>query len=232
MTPHEVGIIEVFEKIFQFFERIDQLYSPYIKTSDVSKINQQQLSAKDYSQELSEILDLAEKTKRETGGYFDVWHNDKFDPSGIVKGWAIQKASALMAEEMTDFYIDAGGDIQTQGRNDKQLPWRIGIRNPFNRTENIAVVALENHAIATSGTAIRGQHIYNPRSDEPISGVVSLSVIAPTIIDADRMATAAFAMGKKGIEFIEKLPGYEAYLVDTDKRATATTGWRTFEVKA
>lgn len=223
---------KVFDKTFHFFEHVDQKYSPFIANSDVSKINAGELDESDYDLELREIMSYAEKTKRETNGYFNVWHKDTFDPSGIVKGWAIQKASERMAKEIDNFYIDAGGDIQAKGANDRRQPWRIGIRNPFDRSQNVAIISLNDHAIATSGTAIRGQHIYNPLSDNPITDVVSLSVIAPNIIDADRMATAAFAMGKQSIAFIERMPEYEAYLIDSDKRATMTTGWHSFEVTA
>lgn len=219
----------IFEETFRFFKYVDQKYSPFIASSDVSKINRKELAESDYDLELQEILRYAEKTKHETYGFFEVWLKGIFDPSGIVKGWAIQKASELMAKEIDNFYIDAGGDIQARGVSNTHQPWRIGVRNPFSRLENIAVVSLHDHAIATSGTAIRGQHIYNPLTDLPITDVVSLSVIATDIIDADRIATAAFAMGKQGIEFIESLPGYEAYLVNSDKQATETSGWHLFE---
>lgn len=226
------NVREVFNKTFRFFERIDQKYSPFIASSDVSKINAHELAESKYDSELQEIIDWAEKTKKETDGHFDVWHNGIFDPSGIVKGWAVQKASEQVAKEIDNFYVDAGGDIQAKGVNTEHQPWRIGIRNPFDRSQNVAIVSLDNYAVATSGTAVRGQHIYNPKSDRPIMNIVSISVVAPNIIDADRMATAAFAMGKQGIEFVENLPGYEAYLITSDKRAITTSGWHAFEVHA
>lgn len=229
MTPDEHVTEASLESIFSFFEYVDKKYSPFIATSDVSRINRRELTDGDYDDELREILTLTEKTKAETDGYFDVWHDGTFDPSGIVKGWAIQKASLLMKQLTPNFYVEAGGDIQTDGTNDKGHPWRIGIRNPFNRSETVAAVTLDNEAIATSGTAIRGQHIYNPHSKKPIEGIVSLSVIAPTILDADRMATAAFAMGKNGIGFIEKLKGYEGYMIDHNKMTTQTSGWQRYE---
>lgn len=230
MTPHEPNSKEAFEKIFDFFQRVDQQFSPFIDTSEVSRINRHELKESEYSAEMVEILEIAQKTKVETNNYFDVWHNGSFDPSGIVKGWAIQKAAKMMHGYTDDFYIDAGGDIQVHGASDKRIPWRIGIRNPFNRHENIAVVSLSNHAVATSGTAIRGQHIYDPVSDKPLTDIISLSVVAPKILDADRMATAAFAMGKKGIAFIEKLNGYEGCMVSKDNRVTMTSGWKKYEV--
>ena len=232
MTPSNEIANNELEKVFDFFEYVDQKYSPFIASSDVSKINQGKLASKNYDDELSEILALAEKTKRETGGYFDVWHDGTFDPSGVVKGWAIQKASALMKGFTDDFYIEAGGDIQVGGVNEAGGPWRIGIRSPFNRHETVAVVELHDKAIATSGTAIRGQHIYNPHSEKPIDDIVSLSVIAKSILDADLMATAAFAMSSRGIRFIEKLNGYEGFVIDQNKIATYTSGWQKYEVRS
>ncbi|HUO62016.1 MAG TPA: FAD:protein FMN transferase [Candidatus Bathyarchaeia archaeon] len=231
MVPDSHGSHTAMAEVFEFFRRVDQTYSPFIETSHVSKINRQELVEDDYSNELREILDLAEQAKRDTDGYFDVWHDSVFDPSGIVKGWAIDRAAEIMRQYTNDFYVEAGGDIQVSGANDQQQPWRIGVRNPFNRDENIAVVSLDNHAIATSGTAIRGQHIYDPVTSRPLTDIVSLSVIAPNIIDADRMATAAFAMGERGIAFIENLPGYEAYMVDAGRRATLTSGWERFQLQ-
>jgi thiamine biosynthesis lipoprotein len=231
-TPDRDIVKLAFGKVFDFFRYVDEQYSPFIDTSDVSKINHQTLVKSDYSPELQEILDYADQTKRETNGYFDVWHDGVFNPSGIVKGWAIQTASKIMSEYTNNFYIEAGGDIQVSGVNDNGQPWRIGVRNPFNRDENIKVVALDNYAIATSGTAIRGQHIYDPVSAKSLTDIISLTVIAPKIIDADRMATAAFAMGRSGIEFIEQLADYEGYMVDANKQAIATTGWKNFEVQS
>lgn len=219
------------EEVFGFFRQIDARYSPYIDTSDVEKINRGELIAEHYSQELRTILELAESTKHQTSGYFDVWHNGVFDPSGIVKGWAIQQAAALLAGHSRNFYIEAGGDIQAQGYSESGKPWQIGVRNPFDRKQTIAIIALDHGAIATSGTAIRGQHIYNPHDESPLDDIVSLSVVGERIEDVDRFATAAFAMGRKGIDFIESLPGFEGYMVDKNKTVTETSGWQKYEAK-
>ena len=221
----------VIDSVFDFFKEVDARYSPYIDTSDVGKINRGELIVEHYSQELRSILELAESTKQQTNGYFDVWHNGVFDPSGIVKGWALQQAAQLLAKHTSNFYVEAGGDIQVQGHSASGRPWQIGVRNPFDRTQTISVVALEDSGIATSGTAIRGQHIYNPHGQALLDDIVSLSVIGPKIVDADRFATAAFAMGKKGITFIESLSGFEGYMVDKHKTATMTSGWQKYEVQ-
>ena len=186
----------------------------------------------DYSPELRTILKLAESTKVQTDGFFDVWHNGVFDPSGIVKGWAIQEAAHIMASRSQNFYLEAGGDIQVQGHATAGTPWRIGVRNPFDRHSNASVVGLSHSAIATSGTAIRGQHIYNPHDDtSTLDEIVSMSVIGHRIVDADRFATAAFAMGRAGVKFIESLPGFEGYMIDKNKIVTLTTGWQKYEVE-
>ncbi|MER9313470.1 FAD:protein FMN transferase [Mesorhizobium australicum] len=80
--------------------------------------------------------------------------------------------------------------------------------------------------VATSGTYVRGQHIYNPHGIGGwIQDIVSLTVIGADVLEADRFATAAFAMGRDGILFIEQAPGLEGYLVDANGRATPTTGF-------
>jgi thiamine biosynthesis lipoprotein len=212
------------------------------------------------------IFALSEQTRQETQGYFDIRHNGVADPSGIVKGWAIlQAATMLKAAGFMHFYIDAGGDIQVAG-NKGGNAWRIGIRNPFNRNEIVKVLSITDKGIATSGTAIRGQHIYdphNPHRGRPLApihtanaasaasashsssvkgegspphfhtspaptDIVSLTVIGPNVYEADRFATAAFAMGKKGIYFIEQLQGFEGYMIDASARATFTSGFERY----
>ena len=173
------------------------------------------------------ILQLAKQTKQATQGFFDVYQNDLLDPSGIVKGWAIWNAAKILKKRgFINYFVDAGGDAQVMGNNSRNKPWTIGIQNPFNLNEIVKIVVLHNQGIATSGTAIRGQHIYNPHSlREKITGIVSLSVIGPNVYEADRFATAAFAMGEEGINFIEKLNGFEGYMINDRGIATFTSGF-------
>src|SRR5262249_50166152 len=145
------------------------------------------------SQDMQTIFALAEQTKQETNGYFDIEHNGQYDPSGIVKGWTIANAAEILRQKgFANFYVEAGGDIQVAGNNSRGEPWRIGIRNPFTMNEIVKVLTLHDGGIATSGTYIRGQHIYNPKhAGELITEIVSLTVIGPDIYEADRFATAA-----------------------------------------
>jgi len=218
-----------FESVFTYFTRVDKKYSTYKTTSEISKINDG-LPRSEWSQEMQLVIDLCEQTKKLTDGYFDIDHNGKLDPSGLVKGWAINNAAKVLSDKgIKNFYIEAGGDIQVHGANADTKPWAVGIRNPFNIEEIIKVINLTDVGIATSGTYIRGQHIYNPRDNHhEANSVRSLTVIGPNIYEADRYATAAFAMGKEGIAFIESTPNLEGYMVDANKIATYTSGFERY----
>jgi len=222
---------QIFKKVYDYFVYVDNTYSTYKETSEISRINNG-LPKSQWSQEMKDVLELCEQTKIKTNGYFDIERGGKLDPSGLVKGWAIQRASELINEAgFSNYYIDAGGDIQVSGKRLKGEGWHIGIRNPFNRDEVIKTVTLSNNGIATSGTAIRGQHIYNPHQPSgTIEDVVSLSVIGPDVYNADRFATAAFAMGYAGVEFIETLPSFEAYMINAEGIATMTSGFERYVV--
>ena len=216
---------DIFDAVFAYFEYVDRTFSTYKEDSQISRINRQELAIEQASADMRTIFTLAEQTRQLTAGYFDIARNGIYDPSGIVKGWAIDRAAKIIVQHgYKSFYVDAGGDIQMAGSNSQGQPWRVGIRNPFNLNEIVKVLAVSNCGVATSGTSIRGHHIYNPHSDSPLrTDLVSLTVIGPNIYEADRFATAAFAMGAAGIMFIEQLAGFEGYAIDRRGLATYTS---------
>ncbi len=223
-TPKDI------DEVFDYFSYIDKTFSTYKKNSEISKINSGKLQEKDYSSDVKTVLLLCEKTKKETNGYFDIHKNGKIDPSGVVKGWAINNAAKILRKRgFKNFYINAGGDIQVSGTNAEGIVWTVGIQNPFNLMEIIKVLQVKNVGVATSGTYARGQHVYNPfKSDQNLNEIVSLTVIAKNIYEADRFATAAFAMQKEGIKFIAKIKGLEGYMIDRNGIATYTSGFNKF----
>jgi len=219
------------DAVFDYFEHIDRRFSTYRTDSEISAINRGDLPIRDWSAEMMEVMALAAQTKSQTDGYFDIRKPDgSLDPSGIVKGWAIRNAAGIVRQAgVGDFFIEAGGDIQSCGRNASGLDWSVGIRNPFNAEEIIKIVYPRGHGVATSGTYVRGQHIYNPLgAGDPITEIVSLTVIGSDVFEADRFATAAFAMGREGIFFLEQALGLEGYVVDSNSRATPTSGFGAF----
>lgn len=223
---------EMINRVFDHFQKVDDQFSPYKETSELARVNDGMPKSK-WSKKMIEVMRLCDMTKEQTKGYFDISHNGKIDTSGLVKGWAIQQAAQIVSDAgFEDYYIEAGGDIEASGVSGDGTPWIIGIRNPFNTEEIIKVVNLSNRGIATSGTYIRGEHIYNPHENASEANPVrSLTVIGPNIYEADRFATAAFAMGENGVGFIESLPGFEAYSIDYRHIATLTTGFGDYVTK-
>ncbi len=225
---------ENLDAVFDYFGYVDRKFSTYKPDSEISLINRGELRLEDASDDMQAVFALAAQTRQECDGFFDIDHNGQYDPSGIVKGWAIARAADMLRQAgCENYYVYAGGDIQVAGKNGEGENWRVGIQNPFNPKEIVKVLSLENCAIATSGTYVRGQHIYNPmKPGEPITSIVSLTVVGPDIYDADRFATAAFAMEKAGINFIEGLEGFEGYMIDCDGLATYTSGFERYVLHA
>ncbi len=236
-TPVSVEIVDVratkehYERVFAYFRSIDEQFSTYKQGSEISKINRGDIQSAEYSRLMKEVFEKAENTKQETAGYFDIaTPSGAIDPSGLVKGWAVQNAAELIrAMGFDNFYVEAGGDIQTSGVSQDGTPWSLGIRNPFTQTEIVKVVYPKGRGVATSGTYIRGEHMYDPHTGiEPMHDIVSFTVIGPNVYEADRFATAAFVMGTRGIEFVENRIGFEGYAIHLDKTATVTSGFETY----
>ncbi len=224
-TVTDVDIVDVFD----YFTAVDKQFSTYKTTSEISHINHG-LPKNKWTCQMKTVLELCEQTKRQTRGFFDIEHNGTLDPSGLVKGWAVNNAAhLLLGRGMHNFYIEAGGDVQVHGFSSNKKPWAIGIRNPFDIHQIIEVLYLSDAGVATSGTYIRGPHIYNPFDDKAdTTNVKSLTVVAENVYEADRYATAAFAMGLDGTRFIEETVGLEGYMVDANQKATYTSGFKNY----
>ncbi len=222
---------KVFDRVFDYFGDVDHRFSTYKKDSEISKINRGELHRKDFSPKVREVFKLAEQTKKETGGYFNIARPDeKIDPSGIVKGWAIFNAAKILKRYgFKNFYVEAGGDVEVSGLKNKKK-WRVGIKNPFNVEEIVKMIEVSSCGVATSGNYARGEHIYNPKTQLQANEIASITIIGPNAYEADRFATAAFAMGGKGIEFIARQRGLEGYMIDNGGIATVTPGFDKYEL--
>lgn len=223
------------DAVFDYFVSIDRVFSSFKLDSELSRINRGEISEDERSEVMKEVFRLSEETASLSGGYFSILKPDgQYDTSGLVKGWAIREAADILRQEgYEDFYVDAGGDIQISGKNAGN-PWRLGIRNPFDpkKREIVDIVSGDGIGLATSGISERGKHIWNPKTGQAAeSPVMSLSVIGPDIFEADRFATAAFAMGIPGITFLERFPGLEGYMIDATGIATETSGWERYRIQ-
>jgi FAD:protein FMN transferase len=211
---------------FAELRRIDAVFSPFAPDSAVCRINDGRLRIDDASAEVALVLARCDGYEAATDGFFSAWRGAVLDPSGFVKGWAIARACAILdAHGHRSYFVDAGGDVRTRGENGSGEPWRIGIRHPVEHASVVRVVLGRDLAVATSGTYEKGRHIYDPHTGLPVDGLVSLTVVGPSIVEADVQATAAFAMGERAIAYLEALRGYEGYAIGPDLRASWTSGF-------
>ncbi|SEQ95730.1 FAD:protein FMN transferase [Microlunatus flavus] len=205
---------------------VDRVFSTYRPDSVVSRLGRGELDLADAPVEVHEVLALARRAERESGGAFSV---DlpvgptspgvrRFDPSGVVKGWAADRASRhLAALAGTDFCLSAGGDVVCRSA---RQPWRIGIEDPHDPARVVAVVPLRRGAIATSGTAHRGAHLVDARTGLAPEGVASVTVFGPSLTWADIDATAAYALGTGAAAWLRTRPVDSALVVAPDGTIT------------
>lgn len=217
------------EAVFALFTAIDEVFSTYKPTSEISRINSGSLLLDEASEEVQHVLNLCEETKVVTHGYFDMYHNGKLDPSGIVKGYAIHEAAEFLRKKgYKNFFVEIAGDVEVAGFREGGMHWRVGIENPFDRSEIVKVIGITDKGVATSGTYIRGMHIYNPIDNILANDIASVTVIASNVYEADRFATAAFAMGEQGIVFLESMRDVEGYMITKEEKAVYTSGFEQF----
>ena len=188
---------------------VDEVFSTYKPQSFVSRLSRGEITAADCPVEVSQVLAIGEAARAGSDGAFTMWNLGVLDPSGVVKGWAVERAARFLRDVPgLDFCLSAGGDMvcQTSGE-----PWQIGIENPFDPSKLIATVPVRAGAVATSGTAHRGEHLRTVDG-----GVASVTVIAPSLTWADIDATAAYALGQRAAEWLRGRPGRKALVVWAD----------------
>jgi FAD:protein FMN transferase len=208
------------EDAFEYLRIVDRRFSPYKPDSEVSRLGRGELAEEAFSRDLREILDLCETVRRDSSGYFDIrGHRSDHapDPTGLVKGWALDRAGAILrAAGARSFCINGGGDIVAVGEAAPGQPWRVGIRHPMQADRLATVLSVRDGCVATSGEYERGEHVRDPFSGRAPSGVLSVTVVGPALTFADAYATAAFAMGPAGLDWILGRPGYEGCLIAAD----------------
>lgn len=207
---------------------VDARFSPFLPDSDVSRLARGSLTLEQCVPELAEVLRACDALHRDTGGYFTVYPDGRFDPCGYVKGWAVERAcDMLTAAGSRSHIVNGGGDVQCRGERAPGDPWRLGVAHPLRPGLLACAVTApdDGFAIATSGTAERGAHIYDPIAGRPADGYASITVTGPRLSLADAYATAAFAMGHAARRWIESLDGYEALAITPSGEVWRTGGF-------
>ncbi len=213
-----------FDAAFALLEDIDRQFSPYKKTSELSRYQRGALSEPELSADMTEVMRACREIEQLTRGYFSAYYDGRFDPTGYVKGWAVGRAGRLLEEQGQHTYmINAGGDILARTRTGHI--WRIGLQHPTEPGKISGVVTAGNIAVATSGTYARGNHIINPATRRPATELLSVTVTGPEIAMADALATAVFAMGREGLDFIETQDGYEALVISKEMDVLMSSGF-------
>jgi thiamine biosynthesis lipoprotein len=214
------------ELAFGWLREVDATFSTYRDDSDISRLARGELTIAECRPEVDEVLTRCLALERATGGFFSVRPAGRLDPSGLVKGWAVDGAAQRLAAAGAEhFCINAGGDVVARGRPAPDRRWRVGIRHPEDLDRLAAVVAVEDLAVATSGEYERGAHIVDPHTGAPPNGLLSVTVVGPDLATADAYATAAFAMGADGPAWTASLAGYDAMCITSDHRVLSTPGF-------
>lgn len=213
----------------------DEIFSLYKPESPLSRLARGETSVAKCPPAVEAVWNLCEDWEKATDGYFSPFTLEHtFDPSGLVKTWAAQRAiDALVSKGVSDFTLNAGGDIWLSDELTDSNDWKVGIGKPVTVASEeaglLTVVNLQNtefRAIATSGSAERGEHIWNPQSASMASGcLVQVSILAKDLVTADVWATASFAQGESAIERIAREPGIEGLFVFDDGRVDGTHGF-------
>ena len=204
----------------------DETFSTYRPLSAISRLRRGELAVVDAGPEVAEVLVLCARAQAATDGAFDPMWDGRLDPTGLVKGWAAQRASAaLRAAGLGDHAVGAGGDVVCAGQASPGAGWRVGVADPHRPGALVHVVELRDAAIATSGPAERGAHVVDPSTSAPARGLASASVVGPDLALADALATAAIAGGRANAPWMRRLDGYEVLTVDDAGRRWATPGW-------
>jgi thiamine biosynthesis lipoprotein len=197
----------------------DAVFSTFKPDSPLSRLRRGEAPADDLPPEVLEVLERSARATRLTQGAFDPWAMPGgVDPTGLVKGWAAQRALAELRQAGVEAaMVNAGGDIACFGPQ----PWRIGVRDP-NSADRLVCVAEVSAAIATSGGYERPDEIVDPRSGRPADALTQATVIGDDLALADAFATALMVTGHDGLTLLAGEPGYSALIVTGDGRMLAT----------
>lgn len=215
----------VLDGVLDWLRWADATFSTYQPDSAVSRLRRGDAGVAGCPPEVAEVLTLCAELHTETDGWFDAGAGPRLDPSGLVKGWAVQRASErLRSAGAGSHCINGGGDVRVAGRPAPDRPWRVGIANPLARREVLAVVSGTDLAVATSGTAERGEHVFDPFTGRPATALASVTVVGPDLTRADGYATAAVAMQQRVRDW-RPPPGYALLACTATGERWQTPNW-------
>jgi thiamine biosynthesis lipoprotein len=203
----------------------DTVFSTWDPRSPVSRLRRGEAAAQRLPAAVAEVTALCQVARKMSGGWFDPWAlPGGYDPTGLVKGWAVDRAlAALRQAGVPAAMVNGGGDLAAFGSPGPGEPWRAGIRHPW-RADALAAIVEVRAAVATSGTYERGAHLIDPRTGRPGSRAASATVTGPSLALADALATALAVGGEAVLAKVAALESYDGYLIRPDGSETSTSG--------
>ncbi len=228
------GVAAAVEAAFAALRADEAMFSTWQPDSPVSRIRDGRDRLTDAHPRVRHVAALCELAGHRTGGSFAAWlpgpdGRQHFDPTGLVKGWAVEQAFATLLADLRklgphDAMICAGGDIAVACTRTDTPSWVVAVEDPRDRSRILRSLELRTGAVATSGTAARGKHIVDPATGRPADGLASATVIGPKLAWADIYATAAFVKGAAALPWIATLADHAGILVGTDGRVSTISG--------
>jgi thiamine biosynthesis lipoprotein len=214
----------VFADVVALLHDIDARFSTFRADSEVSRVASGALGRADCSPDVGWVLHRCAELEVETAGYFSAYANGELDPSGLVKGWAIETVSDLLVDAgSTSHCVNGGGDVQCVGEAAPGVPWRVGVAHPLRRGELATMIEGVDVAVATSGSAERGAHVVDPHTGRAPATLASVTVVGKHLADVDAYATAAFAMDAGARDWLQGLDGFDGFGVLVDGSTWHTT---------
>lgn len=224
------GAQAALDRARRWLHHVDATFSTFKADSELCRVQRGEIPAGRWSAEMDEVLGLAAECEERTDGAYRLrWRPDgAADPTGIVKGWAADRASLILtAGGAGSHSVNAAGDIRLSGRPAPGRDWSVGIAHPHRSGLLVAAVEATDVGVATSGSAEQGRHIIDPRTGRPAAGVASATVVGPTLVRADGYATAAVSRGGDARRLLEHLDrqGWPSILVTDDGDVWASPGF-------
>jgi thiamine biosynthesis lipoprotein len=178
----------------------------------MSRLRRGEITVEQGPRDVATVLERCAEARDISAGWFDPWAlPGGIDPTGLVKGWATQRATDILRHAgLAAAMVNGAGDIACFGQPEPGRPWTVGIVDPHDTTR-IAVSIPVTAAVATSGVTERGEHIYDVQRRRYAARLMSVTVTGPDLAIADALATAAVARGQEGIEALNRRGLYEAF---------------------
>ncbi len=205
------------KKIHEWLVLVDHIFSPFRTNSELTLYNHRKIEMTGTNLLFQEVFALSIWAKEMTQGLFSANFVGKYNPTGAVKGWAIEKAERIQLEPLLSdpnfvaVNLNGGGDMQFSSSDKHNWQWEIGIVNPFDNKKVISCFRMKNGAIAASGTSQRGEHLFNSSTGRAIPeknfNVISSSVIGSELTYSDIWATAIATTTINDHSWLKRLSG-------------------------